>query len=62
MHCSVGETWRDDHEAGALVCKCFGVGAGMIERAVKMNKLTTVEAVADDTKAGGACLFGWMAL
>lgn len=38
------------------VCKCFSVDADTIERAVRMNRLTTPDEITCHTKAVGGCL------
>ena len=67
MHCSVlgrealekaisyykGTPMKSEEEE--IVCECFGVTYQEIERAVRENRLATVEEVTNYTKAGGGC-------
>ncbi len=67
MHCSVlgqealekaienyrGVSHKKPEEV--IVCACFGLTDGEIERAVRQNHLTSIEEVTNYTKAGGGC-------
>ncbi|MBP1747760.1 MAG: iscU protein [Deltaproteobacteria bacterium] len=67
MHCSVlgqealekaienyrGVSHKKPEEV--IVCACFGVTGGEIERAIRQNHLTSIEEVTNYTKAGGGC-------
>jgi len=67
MHCSVMgrealekaiEHYKGESEKvteGKIVCECFGVTDLEIERAIRENKLATIEEVTNFTKAGGGC-------
>lgn len=69
MHCAVmghealqaaianfrGETRPPMREDAPLVCKCHGIDAVVIERAIRDNGLSTVEQVSAHTKAGTGC-------
>ena len=48
-------TEDDEHDEGAIVCKCFGVTDTKIKRAIRENNLNTVEEITFYTKAGGGC-------
>ncbi len=71
MHCSVmgqealeaaiqfyksgGKREPVEKKEGTVVCTCFNVTDKEIERAIKENRLTTVDDVTNFTKAGGGC-------
>lgn len=47
---------EDDSVQAALLCKCSNVSGDMLERTVRMSKLTTPDAVTAYTKAGSRCI------
>jgi NifU-like protein len=71
MHCSVmgqealeaaivyyksgGKKTAPPEKEGKVVCTCFNVTDKEIERAIRENKLKTIEDVTNFTKAGGGC-------
>ncbi|MCC6573687.1 MAG: Fe-S cluster assembly protein NifU [Planctomycetes bacterium] len=46
---------EQDEEEGRLICRCFSVPEGKIERAVRDHTLNAVEEITHYTKAGGGC-------
>lgn len=51
----VTKAGKTDEVTGRIICECFGVTDLDIERAVRENRLTTVEEITNYTKAGGGC-------
>jgi NifU-like protein len=46
---------QDEDDDSPLVCKCFAVSHGQIERVIRDNHLTTAEEITNYIKAGGGC-------
>lgn len=46
---------QDEDDDSPLVCKCFAISHGQIERVIRENHLTTAEEVTNYVKAGGGC-------
>jgi NifU-like protein len=70
MHCSVmgrealeaaianyrgEEIHAHDEDEGRLVCTCFGITEDKIRRAVREDRLESIEDITNFTKAGGGC-------
>ena len=70
MHCSVmgcealeaalanyrGETVaHEEEDEGRIICQCFGIPESKVRRAVRENRLETIEDITNFTKAGGGC-------
>ncbi len=70
MHCSVmgrealeaaianyrGESIEHEEEdEGAIICQCFGITEAKVRRAIREDRLETLEDVTNFTKAGGGC-------
>jgi len=70
MHCSVmgrealeaaiadfrGESVEHEEEdEGAIICQCFGITEAKVRRAIREDRLETLEDITNFTKAGGGC-------
>jgi len=70
MHCSVmgrealeaaiadyrGESVaHEEEDEGAIICQCFGITEAKVRRAIREDRLETLEDVTNFTKAGGGC-------
>lgn len=49
------ETLDEDGQSARIVCRCFNVSHGRIERAIRDHHLSTIAEVTHHTKAGGDC-------
>ncbi|MCW8828646.1 MAG: molybdopterin-dependent oxidoreductase [Gammaproteobacteria bacterium] len=50
-----GKPLRQQQDAGPSVCACFGVGSETIRQTIREKRITSIEQITKELKAGGNC-------